>query len=162
MSKGQGLTLIELLVSLGILTVLLTVALPSYQQLINKTRLVNLTQLLVEDLKLARQYSLTRGQRYYFRVSDSASTLCWGISERSDCICGSDCSITEYLLETQYRQIAIDATRSAISFSYLQGTTNGTTYQLKIAGSVIKVKVSTLGRITACMEQQSSSTYDMC
>lgn len=162
MIKGQGLTLIELLVSLGILTVLLSVALPSYQQLINQTKLVNLAQLLVDDLKLARQYALTRGDKYYFQFSDRVPTPCWSISQRSDCTCGGDCSISEYLLEPQYRQIVIDATRSAISFSHLQGTTNGTTYQLSTPGNVVKVKVSTLGRITACMHQQSSSTYDSC
>lgn len=162
MKKGQGLTLIELLVALGLLTVLLSVALPSYQQLINKTKLINLAQLLVDDLKLTRQYALTRGEKYYFKLSDSVQTPCWSISERSDCTCGSGCSITEYLLESQYRQIVIDASRNAISFSYLQGTTNGTTYQLSTSGSAVKVKVSTLGRITACMHQQSSSTYDSC
>lgn len=162
LKKRQGLTLIELLVSLGILTVLLSVALPSYQQLINKTKLVNLAQLLVEDLKLARQYALTRGEKYYFRFSDNVQTPCWSISERSDCTCGSGCSITEYLLESQYQQIVIDATRNAISFSYLQGTTNGTTYQLSAPDNAVKVKVSTQGRITACMHQQSSSTYDRC
>lgn len=61
MRKVTGFTLIELMVVVAILAILAMIALPSYQQLIARTRISGATNELVGDLALARSEAAKRG-----------------------------------------------------------------------------------------------------
>lgn len=59
--KNNGFTLIELLITIVIAGVLLTIAVPSYQQLIRKNQTITQTNRLVAALNLARSEAIKRG-----------------------------------------------------------------------------------------------------
>ena len=59
--RQQGLTLLELIVTLGILTLLIALGLPSFLELIRANRLTSATNTLVAALNLTRSEAVTRG-----------------------------------------------------------------------------------------------------
>lgn len=63
MSKILGFTLVELMVSVAMLSILLVIAVPSYQSLMINNRLATQTNQFVSTLTLARSESVKRGSR---------------------------------------------------------------------------------------------------
>lgn len=60
-SRNIGITLIELLISMAIIVVMTTVAIPSYQSLTAHNRIVSQTNQLVAAIRLARSEAIKRG-----------------------------------------------------------------------------------------------------
>ena len=60
-SKQSGLTLFELLIGLAVLSILLTVGVPSFQSTVDNNRLAAQTNALVTALNLARSEAVKRG-----------------------------------------------------------------------------------------------------
>lgn len=63
----QGLTLLELLITLAILAILLTVALPGFSSIIQNNRLAADTEELRSAIQLARATAVSRNQRVTLR-----------------------------------------------------------------------------------------------
>lgn len=61
--KGRGFTLVELLVVLGVGSILLAIAVPGYAFIVNANRLAAVTNDLVTALHLARSEAIKRGTR---------------------------------------------------------------------------------------------------
>lgn len=73
--KQSGTTLTELLVSLGISAILLTLAVPGYASLMNSHRLAVISNELVLSLQLARSEAVKRGRRVTVCKSSNAMTV---------------------------------------------------------------------------------------
>ncbi len=69
---SRGYTLLELLTTLTLAAVLLTIAIPSYSFFVNTTRLSTVTNDLVSSLQLARSEAIKRGQRVTVCKTSSA------------------------------------------------------------------------------------------
>ncbi|MBN2886034.1 MAG: GspH/FimT family pseudopilin, partial [Chromatiaceae bacterium] len=59
----RGVTLLELMVTLAIVTIVTTIAVPSFQSVIRNNRAATLSNDLLSALNLARSESVTRGKR---------------------------------------------------------------------------------------------------
>lgn len=168
--KLRGIGLIDLLMTMMILAILMALCVPSYRIYIDKNRIFNLARQLVEALNVTKQLAIKRGQSHYLNIQVNNSGItgsepCWVISDRENC----DCFTSTTLCQAKYGQVSaviknvdIISNRSSLSFSPLFGSTNGATYRLSITGNVIKVIVSTQGRIRACMETGVSAIYAIC
>jgi len=168
--KSPGLTLIELLLGLAIMTILMAISLPSYSAFVHKNKLTNLTRQLVEALNVTKQLAVVRGIPHYFNVQVNNPVIttggaCWVISHIENC----DCLISPSLCQSQYGQvnavigdIELSINRAHLTFSPLFGLTNGATYHLSIGRFATQVIVSTQGRIRVCMEQGDSAIYASC
>ncbi|WP_017222018.1 prepilin-type N-terminal cleavage/methylation domain-containing protein [Moritella dasanensis] len=168
--KSSGLTLIELLVTLAILTILMALSIPSYSDYVHKNKLSNLTRQLVEALTITKQLAIVRGQRHYFNMQIDNTAIntfesCWVISHIEHC----DCLTSHVLCQAQYGQVSAAITdieliinRTSLSFSPLFGATNGASYQLSLGRFSTKVIVSTQGRIRVCMVRGESAIYGDC
>lgn len=66
LKRTAGFTLIELLITMVILAIIATVALPGFGRLIESNRLVTGTNLLVSSIKLARTEAIKRGTNVTF------------------------------------------------------------------------------------------------
>ena len=63
MSRAQGFTLIELMVTVAIAAILMGIAIPSFRDMLNSSKLTTQTNQLVTALHLARGESIKRGVR---------------------------------------------------------------------------------------------------
>jgi len=70
--QGSGFTLVELIVTIGILSILLAVAVPSMQNLIRSNRVEGEVEQFVSLLKQARSAALTSGRPSFFCRTTSA------------------------------------------------------------------------------------------
>lgn len=66
----HGFTLLELLMTLAIAAVLLSLAVPAYKQLVSRNRLAALVSDLVGDLNYARNEAINRGQPVFVCASE--------------------------------------------------------------------------------------------
>lgn len=74
--QQTGITLIELLVTLGVVAILATVAAPSLQSMIERNQLQTLTNGMVSNLYLARSEAAKRGFNVVLCASDVGQTAC--------------------------------------------------------------------------------------
>ena len=73
-SRSRGFTLIELLTTLSIAAILVTLAVPSFSEVIKNNRLITQTNDFVTSLNLARSEAIRRGDRVTVcKSSDQAS-----------------------------------------------------------------------------------------
>lgn len=70
--QGSGFTLVELIVTIGILSILLAVAVPSMQNLLRSNRIEGEVEQFVSLLKQARSAALTSGRPSFFCRTRSA------------------------------------------------------------------------------------------
>lgn len=109
-AAAAGFTLIELMVVVGIVVVLATLAAPSYRDYILTQRLKAVTAALVTDLQYARSEAASRSRRVFLHFkTDNAGPSCYTIYvDRSDrdnqCDCratpGSACGVDTRELRT--------------------------------------------------------------
>lgn len=69
--RERGLTLLELLITLAILTILITIGLPSFSRQIQSSRLAANTEELRSAIQLARAAAVSRNQRVTLRNTGS-------------------------------------------------------------------------------------------
>ncbi|MDH5190313.1 MAG: GspH/FimT family pseudopilin [Gammaproteobacteria bacterium] len=86
MKMNKGFTLIELMVSLAVMAIFLTMAIPAFTDVIKNNRLVSQTNSLVADINLARSEAVKRGvQVILCRSANStaavSSLACGGIAQ---------------------------------------------------------------------------------
>ena len=76
MYHPKGVSLIELLVTIGIIAVLAALAAPSFSAFLDSTRLASATNLLIADLNRARSEAIKRNRRVLVCVSNATGTDC--------------------------------------------------------------------------------------
>lgn len=72
-STQAGFTLIELMVTLAVLAILITVAVPSFTDMINNNRSVALSEALTNALNFTRSEAVKRGARVSICASDNGT-----------------------------------------------------------------------------------------
>jgi len=72
MTKTRGFTLIELMVTLSVAAVLLTVGVPSMREMIANNRLTAATNTFVSSLNIARSEAIKQGRNATMCVSDAS------------------------------------------------------------------------------------------
>ncbi len=89
--RSRGITLIELLTGIVIVGILLAVAAPGFQTMVDRNAVVNEANRLVADIQYARSEAIKRGSPVNIcRSGDAAS--CTGL----DCACHSGTAAREY------------------------------------------------------------------
>ncbi|BAL25516.1 GspH/FimT family pseudopilin [Azoarcus sp. KH32C] len=124
-TRLRGVTLIELLTAIAIMAVLVTMAAPSLNNFILKSRLKGAGEALHSDLVYARTEAVTRNQT--ITVSFSTGTdWCYGISTGGTCNCATagSCSI-KAVSGTSYTGTTLATSFTALTFDGVQGTIGG-------------------------------------
>ncbi|RNE91739.1 GspH/FimT family pseudopilin [Marichromatium sp. AB32] len=73
-SRQQGVTLLELIVTISILTIILSVAIPSFREIIATNRIAVINNDLLEALHVARSEAIKRGTRVTVCKSTTTSS----------------------------------------------------------------------------------------
>lgn len=157
MAKRQtlGFTLIELMVVIAVVAVLLTLAAPSYQKLIERNRLKEATQGFKTDVQLARMEAIKRSRDTIFhRTSGDDGTWCYGISTVA-CNCGQlddtagDFCDIKRIAGSSFPVVSL-ATDGDSIFDARRGTTTDLSSVFTTRYYAAQVRVSEGGRVVIC------------
>jgi type IV fimbrial biogenesis protein FimT len=164
--EQQGLTLVELIVTLAISAILLAIAIPGYANFMNYNRLVAATNDLASSLQLARSEAVRRGTRVTVCKSsssmsadpacDSGATWQQGWLVYVDGGAKGVLDIEDQILKVHgsVAEASITASNFSTYASYLpsgasqgpSGLGNGSLY-ICLAGSKRSVIINTIGRM---------------
>ena len=163
-TSQQGVTLIELVITLFIMAVLLTFALPAFTELLAESRLKAATSALYLKLYQARSEAIKRNQRMRvtFMVSDGGATWCYGMKTDAACDCtvAGSCQIDgaeKTVNSTEFPGVGIDLHISApgdhFTFENIRWITAGTFGHVRFNmadGGQTRIIVSRMGRVRLC------------
>jgi type IV fimbrial biogenesis protein FimT len=132
-TRGSGFTLVELMVTVAVVVLLITLAAPSFTQLIGLQRLRSVNAELVTALQYARSEAVARNRSIQFQMGSSSTMTCYMVFIQSivtNCDCtrtpGSACSSGIELRTTQVlRTTDIELARSPSGTLPMSITPNG-------------------------------------
>lgn len=168
----RGVTLIELMIVIVIAAVLLSFAIPSFRETIDRNRLKAAVETLNGDLQFARSEAIKRNRpvRLVFTRSNGGATWCYGMKENATCDCTvTDSTAVNYCEIDDIKKVVSNAdfpdvsitsvpAGSGLSFQPLRGSViDGNTTLQSDLGKQIIVKVSSVGRVRMCSPSGSSN-----
>lgn len=168
--RARGFTLVELMVTLTVLGVLLTIAVPSFLEWLQRDRLKSAGGALYSDLQYARVTAVARNATTYvtFNFNDG---WCYGISDsNASCNCNTAGSCTvdgvqKVSKSSDYPGVTLTATDISINgggttfaFDPRRGMAedpagvrrNGSVEFDAPTGDSLRVEVNILGRVSQC------------
>jgi type IV fimbrial biogenesis protein FimT len=147
--RSSGFSLIELLVVIAITGIVAALAVPSYQDMLERNRLKQAAESLAADMKYARTEAIKRSTD--LQLTLTTATWCYGIDDGDTaCACGTagDCAI-KAVDGSQFKGITLNADNN-VSFYFRRGTASNKTLTLNSTHYGASVVVSQLGRVRIC------------
>lgn len=165
MAHQNGVSLIELLITITIIGIIATLAVPSYQDVIERNRLREAAQLIKSELQTLRGEALKRSAEVSVNVA-SGTTGTWclgGTLAATQCDCSeTDTTASDYC---EVRRVAGDSfdktsitTDSALVFNPRRGTASPNTVTITTANHSALVQTSIVGMSRIC----GGEIYDPC
>lgn len=164
-ARHSGFTLIEMMITVGILGIVLAIAVPNLSEFVARTQLKGVADNLAQDLVFARSESTRQNKTIQLSMNDGANS-CYGLTSSStDCNCGiTSTAGSNYCELRQASQFpaGITLTRTGGSFNNLQfeaarglpvSSTNAilsSNQEVRISdrsGDTLVVKMSVLGSV---------------
>ncbi len=160
----SGFTLVELLVTLAVVALLVTVAAPAMARFLDQARLRAAAQTLAQELRQARNHALAHQSRTHFSIAVRARRWCYGWRDDSTCQCDSHAgaalcrTASDGRMHTQssadFPAVQLSgnqhSTHPGVIFSPLRGTATATAFVLRNRYAAARVIISPLGRVRIC------------
>lgn len=157
-SNCQGVSLIELLISLAIFIILLTVAVPSYEQYFVRQRINGIGDNLHYLFRLARAEAVKTNKKIWLRFNvKSQSTTQWQVALTDNVNCqfnaSSPClfnNVRRSFNYHSYPQVTMFSNVTSLSIDPVSGRGNAGSVTFKLANSDVKLIRNSFGRHTIC------------
>ena len=149
MRPARGLTLLELMIALGVLAMLVSLALPSMGHQLERHRLQAAAESLAADLSEARFEAARRGQALHLDAR-AGQAWCWAVTTTPGCACGQAqaCQLKSVHAE-DHRGVQLVTMRSVRFDS--DGRADASVGAEFAAGDErLRVELSLLGRARVC------------
>jgi type IV fimbrial biogenesis protein FimT len=159
-SRASGFTLIELMVALAVAVILVSVAVPSSQRMIDSRRIVSAAEAVYAQLLTARTES-TKRSIPVFAMINANDTTTWaiGISESSGCDpTGGDCTLdfdgvtdVRVIDSVAFPDVIMDSDANGeVTFEPVRATASPTTIEMRSDNYDVWINLSTIGRLDIC------------
>lgn len=165
MRRARGFTLLELVIALGVMVVLATLAIPSMGARLDRARLQGAAESLAADLAEARFEAAKRGGALFVQTAEVAdgAAWCWAVAVDPGCGCGTP----------QVCQLHVARSGDHPGVKLVHGLQarfdpSGDAQEAQAAtlegsrGDRLRVELSTLGRPRICAEKGSWPRLPAC
>lgn len=170
--SAQGFTLIELMVTIAVLAILVTLAAPSFNSLIDKYRVKRAADTISAFLINAKSEAIKRNTTVRTVFNTAGATWCAGMTTAATCDCtvANACQIDNaerVVRGGDYRGILLAATESTFAFTPQRGRSSVAGNAEVTSANGLKVRVvvkNTTGRIRVCSPSGSGNVggYPAC
>ncbi len=173
--KQHGMTLTELMVVMGILGVLASLAIPSYKGFQERYRLEGYAMALVTDIHYARSESVAQNRGLRISFGTDAGGTCYLIhsGNATNCTCNSDgtaqCADANNSIQKSVGLatglgVRVQSNVASILFHPSRGTSTpaGSISVIGQNGNSIRQVVNIMGRTRTCSPQGTVSGYKVC
>lgn len=159
-TRPRGFTLLELMLTLAIVSVLLTLALPSFGSIVSRHRLKAAAEQLAADLGELRFLAAQRGVPLHLQVQAGAQ-WCYALATASGCDCrvSQACQLKTVRAQDhpgvtllEGRDLRFDGNPAGADAALLQGS----------EGARLRVAVTPLGRPKICTPDGAVPGYPAC
>jgi type IV fimbrial biogenesis protein FimT len=162
-SREQGLTLIELVISLAIMAILASIVVPEGERLLARWKLQAAAERLSADLQTARLDAIERGLTQHVRLN-SGNPWCWSVSESPGCGCEEQLSCQRLRAQSPSANNVVLESQESIRF---EPTADSHSAALVLPlsnahGDRLHVTVSPMGRTRICVPGTASMSYPAC
>lgn len=180
-----GFTLIEMIATVAVLAILVTVGIPSFQETIDKRRLTGAAEQLYGDLQYARAEAIKRNANVFVAFTAGSTSWCYGMSStNATCNCSTPTScqldgVEKVVNETGFRNISLGVNNIAgatpnLNFEPRRGRVRMNNNAADIGTGLVtftssnskelRLDVRTLGRVKICSPSGSTnlSGYPLC
>jgi prepilin-type N-terminal cleavage/methylation domain-containing protein len=152
--KIKGFTLVELMVSIAVLAVVITLAAPSFKEAIERRHLEGAASSIHLGLQRAKSEAVKQNADVYFDATTGVS-WCYGIVDNAtSCDCAnSDCTINSQVVTvtgTEFDNVTLRILGvTPIKFDKTVGLPNATpTFEVTLNGNTRTIAVNAAGLIT--------------
>lgn len=172
-SRNSGVTLIELMVTLAVLAIVVTVAIPSFEGMMTRQRLKSATEAVYQDLRWARTETIKRNERITVEFDTTAPDWCYGITdsvtETCNCATAGSCTVDGIGKTVNASSFPKAAVTSAdftpgdpsTTFDPVRGTAAAGKVTITAGAYTAEVVVNMLGRVRVCSDD-SALGYPAC
>lgn len=158
---NQGFTLLEAMITIAIIGIIAALAVPSYQDMLERNRLKEAAESLANDIKFARTEAIKQSANVTLTVN--ADNNCYGIATGTDaCDCTDGTSCTLRIVDTNTFQgvnIAGTFAGNIVTFEFRRGTVTAPSLPnlndlasttLSTTRYSAQINVNNVGRVTVC------------
>jgi type IV fimbrial biogenesis protein FimT len=165
--KSAGYTLLEAMIIVAIIGILAAIAVPSYQDTLERNRLKQVVESLKSDLQFARTEAIKSSQDVVVsRTTGSAGTWCYGLNVAASCNCATagSCSIKTVAGSAFSTKVSMDSASGNSTFDYRRGTIGANGVTFSTANYKARVVFSDVGRVRICTPAGSTGipAYPAC
>lgn len=151
-----GFTLLETGITMAVIAILATLAVPSSAARLERIRLEAVAQMLVADLGNARIEAAQRGLPLHLQLREGTN-WCWAVSAQPGCDCSapSACQIHRVDAARGTRLKLLDARSVRLDPAGIEAPTPVATLQSD-SGDRLRVSLTPLGRARLCLDSSTT------
>ncbi|MCK5121554.1 MAG: GspH/FimT family pseudopilin [Methylococcales bacterium] len=170
--KNRGFTLIELMIVIAIVGIIASMAVPSFQDTLERNRLKEAAESLRADMQFARTQSIKLAKNVIVtRSTGNNGGWCYGFNDDEDpCDCNQNDDTQDDYCDLKrisgagYNQINLPSQSGNTTFKFRRGNANPGNTCFSTTNYKLRVKTSIVGRVTICTNTGSAEVigYDSC
>lgn len=134
----EGVSAIELMVTVAIIGVIAAIAIPSYQDYIARERLVGAAQAVYGKAQIARREAISNNDTRYLKIVEDSGSWCVFVTESSTDEC-SDVSL--YAHGRDFPDVVYETTSNTFEFSMPSMISNEGIVSLSNASGIERISI---------------------